>query len=216
MFDLERWELRERRWAMSTGERIRERMECREGLFGIGGSGAKTTRNSELGAWGALSNIGSWANTFGQNQSQAGANNLNTAANFWNTILGGNRGAISQLIAPEVSTIQNQTNEQIQTAGQFGNRSGGTNAAQVADASAGSTAIQNLINTIFSQAPTQLASVGAEQEGLGLGAVGTAESAYGTIGGQATSILPTQLQLQQEIQGSEIEALLNVAGGLGL
>src|ERR1700733_4311426 len=59
----------------------------------------------------------------------AGISDLSDASSFWKTILGGNQQAISQLLAPQISTIQGQGQQQIQNQSQFGNRSGGTNAS---------------------------------------------------------------------------------------
>jgi len=190
---------------------IRARMECKEGLFGIGGSGAKTSRKNELGAWGNLNSIGGWATPSGENQITAGSKNLNTASDFWNTLLSGDKTKIGQVLAPEISTITGQTQQQIDSNAEFGNRSGGTNATLNTLQTTKNSEIQNLIDSLLPQAATQVAQIGTAQEGAGLGVLGTGESAFSTVGAQSTDILPTQYKMQQQIQSAIISSLIDAA-----
>lgn len=191
---------------------IRSRMECKEGIFGIGGSGAKTTRQQELSSWGSLQNIGGFATPFGENQIKQGGQNLSNASDFWNSLLSGDKTKIGQTLAPEIGTIEGQTQQQLDTLSQFGNRSGGTNATLNALQTNKQAQIQGLIDTLIPQAASQVAQIGQVQESAGSGVLSLGENAYATVGGQTTSLLPTQLQLQQEIQGAIMSSLINGAG----
>lgn len=180
-----------------------------EGLFGVGGSGATTTRNNELGAWNSLNNIGAQATPAGFSQIGQGTQNLSTSANFWNTLLSGNRGQIAQTLSPEISTLQNQKQQSLDTTQQFGDRSGGTNATLQATQNSATSAIDNLVNTLIPQAATNLGTVGAAQEAGGQSTLGIGENAFSTVGNQTTSLYPTQLGLKENIQGDIIQSLLD-------
>lgn len=187
------------------------------GLFDIGGSGNKTDRKTELNAWGALNTIGDWANTFGQNQATQGANNLTTAGNFFNTLLSGNPVATAQVLSPEISTVQNQTQQKLDTTQQFNNRSGGTNESLVATGDTGTASIQQLIATLLGQSGQEVANIGTTQESLGQTAVNEAAKAFSTIASQAGDDRTTFAgPLQQSQQGSILSTLINAnIPGLG-
>ena len=191
---------------------IRSRMECCEGMFGIGGSGKNTSRKAELGAWGSLNDIGGFATPTGEKQITAGAQNLTNASDFWNSLLSGDMTKIGQTLAPEISTIQGQTQQQIDSLAQFGDRSGGTNATLNTLETNKRASIQGLIDTLIPQAAKEVASIGSAQEGAGLGVLGVGENAYSTVGSQATEILPTQYQVQSQIQSALLSSLFDVGG----
>lgn len=190
---------------------IRARMECKEGLFGLGGSGAKTTRKNELASWGSLENIGGFATPFAENQITQGGKNLSNASDFWNTLLSGDKTKIAQTLAPAISTIEGQSQQQIDTIANTNNRSGGTNAELNSLQTNKQASIQGLIDSLIPQAANEVAQIGQAQESAGSGVLSLAENAYGTVGGQTTELLPTQLQLQQQIQGAIMSSLINAA-----
>lgn len=100
----------------------------------------------------------------------AGVKNLNNASSFWNTILSGDQQAISKLLAPEISTIQGQGQQQIQNASQFGNRSGGENAAAQTNIDSQRQQVEQMIAGLTGQAASQVGNLGATQLGFGLDA----------------------------------------------
>lgn len=158
------------------------------GLFGkLFGTGGGTDRNNQLSSWGSLTNLGNWEKKFGKGQQTEGAGNLSTAADFFKTLLSGDRSKIGTILAPEIGTIQNQASQNLNTLSQFGNRSGGTNAAVNASTSTGSAEIQKLISTLLGQSGQELGALGSTQEGLGLSAADIAGKLFSTVAGQATS-----------------------------
>jgi hypothetical protein len=91
---------------------------------------------------------------------QTGFNDTNAASNFFNSLLQGG-GATSKVLAPQVRAIQNQTQQQKQTASQFGNRSGGTNSQmQMAD-STGRAAYNDLVSSLLGTSANSLAGIGS-------------------------------------------------------
>jgi hypothetical protein len=131
----------------------------------------------------------------------AGVSNLNNASNFWNTILSGNQQAISKLLAPEISNIQGQGQQQIQNQSQFGNRSGGTNATNQTNIDSQRQQVEQMIAGLTGQAASQVGNLGATQLGFGL-------DANQQRAGDAQQLLKNQ-------QGSVLGQLLSGATGFG-
>jgi hypothetical protein len=100
----------------------------------------------------------------------AGVSNLNNASSFWNQILSGNQQDISKLLAPEISTIQGQGQQQIQNQSQFDNRSGGTNASNQQNIDTQRQQVEQMIAGLTGQAATQVGNIGSTQLGFGLNA----------------------------------------------
>lgn len=178
----------------------------------IGGSSNKTDRSKQFEGWNDLSSVFNWANPFGQKTAQSGVNDLNTAGDFYKSILGGDRAKIGQVLAPEISTIQGQVSQHNKTLSEFGNRSGGTNAGVQAGETAGQTQIQQLIDSLLPSSASELASVGASETGLGLSAVNLGENAAATISGQATTDRPLAVEEQAAKGKAELELLLAAFG----
>src|SRR5271170_6828161 len=100
------------------------------------------------------------ANT-GEAATGLGLGDVSTASNFWDTIMSGNQQNISALLGPEFSAISGQAQQNIDTAGQFGNRSGGTNASIQSTTNNVRGADTSLIDQLTAAAPTALASIGS-------------------------------------------------------
>ena len=120
------------------------------GFFGslFGGS-----NNNLSGDINQTSGISSWGQSIGQGD-------VNAASGFWNTLLSGNEGAQAKLLAPEIGTIQKQGQQQLKTAAQFGNRSGGTNASAQNNIDSQRGQITNMISNLTSGAASNLSSTG--------------------------------------------------------
>ena len=96
-----------------------------------------------------------------------GQSDTNAASSFFQSLLNGNT---SKVLAPQTRAIQNQVQQQKQTASQFGNRSGGTNSQmQMADATGRST-YNDFVSNLLGTAGTTLASQGQGLLTTGLGA----------------------------------------------
>ena len=81
--------------------------------------GANPTLNQSMKQTGQTS---TWANTQGQGL-------MTGAGNFITSLMKGDPKKIAQLLAPQMSAAQKEGQQAKQTMSQFGNRSGGTNAA---------------------------------------------------------------------------------------
>jgi hypothetical protein len=110
-----------------------------------------------------------------------GLSDLNTASNFWDTILSGNQQNISALLGPQFSAIQSQAQQDIDTTGQFGNRSGGTNASIQSTTNNVRGADTSLIDQLTVAAPNALANIGSGTLSTGVTAEQGAFSAENTI-----------------------------------
>jgi hypothetical protein len=132
----------------------------------------------------------------------AGVSNLNNASSFWNQILSGNQQDISKLLAPEISTIQGQGQQQIQNQSQFGDRSGGTNAGNQQNIDSQRQQVEQMIAGLTGQAASQVGQIGQTQLGFGLNA------------NQQRST--DAQQILQNQQGSLFGQLISGAAGAGL
>jgi hypothetical protein len=184
------------------------------GIFGIGGSGSKTTRTNQLGSWGDLFQLFGYTEPTGMGATTSGLTNLSNAGNYFNTLMQGNRPAIAQTLAPQISTIQGQKQQSLNTLQQFSPRSGGTNAAVQSTTQEAQTAVQNLIDMLGPLSAEEVAAIGGQQAGVGLGLLGEAGSEAGTVGGQATDYLPYQVANEMatsEAAGQAVAELLSLA-----
>jgi hypothetical protein len=106
-----------------------------------------------------------WANTKGQGLT-------NQAGDFYSTLLSGNSAAMAKLLGPEIATQQKQAQQAKQATAQFGNRSGGTNAAmQTVDDKARAN-ISQMVSDLTAKAATGAASMGQSLVDTGLTALG--------------------------------------------
>lgn len=170
------------------------------GLFGIGGSAAKTDRNNQLASWGSLSSLTNQNQTIGGQNVAAGEGNVGTGTSFFQSLLSNKPGAVAQAVQPQVSALTGQAQQQRQQQAEFGNRAGGTNAGQQATTAQTSGEISTLINSLIPGAATQLTQTGLQQENLGLSALSNATTAAGTLGsltGNARNLDVATQQAQQ-------------------
>lgn len=134
------------------------------GFFGIG-QGPTSQEKSEFGA---LSNLSNFATSEGEND-------IATADNFWRSILSGDPTQLSKVLGPEFSAVNKQTQQNLKTTSEFGNRGGGTNSF---GQTAGDTE-RNTINTEISSLVGKGASaLGASGSGLLSAGISAHEGAF--------------------------------------
>jgi len=127
-----------------------------------------------------------------------GENDISAGSNFYNTLLSGDPTAIGRILGPQLSDIQQQGQQQIQTAAEFGNRSGGTNAAAQTNIDSQRQNAQQLISQLTGQAAGAVTNIGENALNTGLSATG----------------LEGELA-QQELQNQQNSILGGIFGGLG-
>ncbi|HWF67293.1 MAG TPA: hypothetical protein VN670_08310 [Acidobacteriaceae bacterium] len=128
------------------------------GFMGALFGGQNQNLNQDINQTGQLS---TWATGVGK-----GA--VNSAQALYQALLGGDPSKIAKLLAPQISTMAKQGNQKIQTASQFGNRSGGTNAGnqQVTDTTRAN--VDNMISSLTGQAATNEGNMGNDLLNAGL------------------------------------------------
>jgi hypothetical protein len=127
-------------------------------LFG----GSNPTLNAGMKQAGQTS---TWANTKGQGLT-------GQAGDLFSALLGGDPKKMASLLAPQIATQQQQGQQAKQTAGQFGNRSGGTNAAMQTTDDKTRANISSMISDLTGKAATGAASMGQSLIDTGLTALG--------------------------------------------
>lgn len=101
-----------------------------------------------------------------------GEKNLSAASSFWNNILSGNQSDIAKSLAPQIGTIQQQKEQQLKSTGEFGNRSGGTNAANQMAGDTARAQINSMVSSLLGSSAGNLASTGSNLLSTGISAIG--------------------------------------------
>lgn len=131
--------------------------ENQDGFFGIG-EGPSGEEKRAFGETGSLANFAT----------SLGEKNLGQASSFWSAILSGDMSKISQVLGPEISSINKQGQQRKKTTAEFGNRGGGTNAAmQMADTDT-RTQVNDLIGGLVGSSASNLGSLGGSLLNTGL------------------------------------------------
>ena len=115
-----------------------------------------------------------------ENQDIANAGNINAfgtatgegavqqGLGFEEGILSGNQAEQAQLLAPEIQNIQKQGQQQIQTAGEFGNRSGGVNASAQNNIDSQRAQVNNMVSQLTGNAAGSVMNEGNQMLNTGL------------------------------------------------
>ncbi len=161
-------------------------------FFGLG-QGPSGAEKREAGA---LASIGS----FGTGE---GEGDILASDNFWKSILSGDPSAISKVLGPEISGINQRGQQEIKTASEFGNRGGGTNASMQMAGDTTRTSVDQLIASLTGKAAGALGASGQNLLSTGLSGHEAAFSAEQTI------------QQQKAAKWNDIfKSIADVAGGL--
>jgi hypothetical protein len=115
---------------------------------------------------------------------------VSTGLGFEEGLLSGNQGEEAQLLAPEISNIQKEGQQQIQTAGEFGNRSGGTNASAQNNIDTQRKSVNDMVAQLTGQAATGVTTAGENLINTGLTAsTDQAQEAQQELDNQKNSLL---------------------------
>lgn len=182
------------------------------GLFGIGGSGAKTDRKFQLQSWGDLQSLVGPAATKGETQTKEGIGGLSKARNYFEAIASGDPAKMNAVLAPQISAIKGQTGQAVNTLNQFSGRSGGTASAAQQLSIEASRSIQNLFDILGPEAMKEVSQISGTQEALGQGLTDIAASAAGEMGAQASGDITGARQRQDAQQGAILEGLGSLFG----
>lgn len=176
---------------------LRYLWENQDGFFGIG----EGPSGSEKQQFQDIAGIGN----FGTSQ---GEGDIGLASNFWKSILSGDPSQISKVLGPQISGINKRGQEEKKTLGEFGNRSGGTNAkAQSIDDTTRSS-VDSLISSLTGTAASSLGSMGQNLLSTGLQGHGMAFDASKTIHDQ-------NLAKWNDLFKSIADVAGGIAGGFG-
>lgn len=182
------------------------------GLFGIGGSAAKTDRKQQINSWGALQNLAGTETRAGGRELLAGEGGVNKAKDYWSALMSGDPTAMSKVLAPQISAIKGQSGQNIRGLQQFSGRSGGTSGAVQAENVEAMSAIQNLFDMLGPMAAEEFGKLSEFQTEAGSGLLGMAGENEATIGSQATGSRQTTVPQQQGQQAAVLQALGALAG----
>lgn len=123
-------------------------------------TGQNPTLNGDIGNAGNVAGFGIGT---GEGAVQSGLG-------FQEGLLSGNQAEEAKLLAPEISNIQKQGQQQINTAAQFGNRAGGTNASAQNNIDTQRSGITDMIAKLTGNAANSVTSTGEGLLNTGLNA----------------------------------------------
>ena len=121
-------------------------------------TGNNSTLNQDVANAGNISSFGT----------ATGEGAVSSGLGFEEGLLSGDQSKEAQLLAPEIQNIQKQGQEQIQTAGEFGNRSGGVNASAQNNMDTQRSQVNNMVSQLTGGAAGAVTQTGENQMGLGL------------------------------------------------
>ena len=202
------------------------------GFLGIGGSSAKTDRNSQLASQGNLNSVFNWALPQGQAATQQGMSTLTGAAqtlgpaqNYYQNLLTAGRTQTAANAAPAINATLAQADAARTQAGAFGTgRTGGATSAQAEAGSQTRASIDNTINQSMVQGRAAgaagLQGVAGAQAGIGQDMLSTASSLLGlgtqaeeSVMGNATGSRNTSNDINQQTQSQWGEVIAGLLGG---
>ena len=126
------------------------------GLF----TGSNPTLNTDISQSGQISDYGT----------TLGEGDLSQASNFYSDLLSGDPSKIGQILGPQLSNIQQQGQQQLNTNAQFGNRSGGTNASNQTNMDSQRQQVEQMIAQLTGSAASGLTGIGENALSTGLSA----------------------------------------------
>ncbi len=179
------------------------------GFLGIGGSSAKTDRNQTLTGYGELGNVFNYAMPQAEIGMGAGQQALGQAGDYWSKLLSGNRTAITQAEAPEISAVnqaQDATRGNIAASGTA--RGGGLASIEQQAHDAGQAQINNSILGARSAAAKGEANVGQSEMADALNTLGLGEYSAKDLTALSIASRPTSQKINSQ-------AISNVLGGVG-
>jgi hypothetical protein len=97
-----------------------------------------------------------------------GEGDIGNASSFYNTLLSGNQAQQAKLLAPQIQNIQQQGQQQLDTQGQLGTRSGGQNASAQNNIDTQRANVSNMVSGLTNSAASGLAGLGTSTLGQGL------------------------------------------------
>lgn len=168
-----------------------------DGFFGIG-MGPNREQKSQYADTANLANF----------STAEGEKDILASDQFWQAILSGDPGQISKVLGPAMSGANKRGQETKQTASQFGNRSGGTNAGMQMTDDKTRSSIDTMISQLTGTAAGTLGSTGG-------GLLSTGLAGHEAAFGQATTIHDENAAKWNDIFKSSMEVASSVMGGLG-
>lgn len=188
------------------------------GLLGIGGSSAKTDRNTQLSAQQGLWSVFNQGIGTGAPATKDALGGLDSAKAYWQKLLTRGRTQTAQDSAPAVNAAQDQADAAKRQEGNMGTgRGGGTAAINREASSTTAKSIDDIINQNMmggrSEGAKGIASTSTAEGNIGMGLEGLAAGAVSDIMGNATKSRELSYKINQQ-EGQAVAQL--ILAGLAL
>lgn len=133
-----------------------------------------------------------------------GTQQVQSGANFFNTVANGNRENSTAMLAPDINRLRDSNTQALQAASTLMPRGGGRTASLFGRPLATNDAVNSLYTGVRSGASSQLAQIGQGQQSLGANLFGIANSGLNTAGNINSSNLNYERQRQADINNAAI------------
>ena len=198
------------------------------GFFNIGGSSAKTDRSNVLTGFSNLKNLFNWGlptaetgSATGRSLTGQGASTLGDAANYFKSLISGNRSALLRTVAPEAGAVQQQSDAQKRQLATSGTSRGGgvagVNQQRDTDTMA---AVDRLLFGVRPGAAQELAQTGAAIGNLGLGQQSVSNQLAAVAGNAATDLTKNAItarqidfEINKQVQQDVVNAVMGAITG---
>lgn len=187
--------------------------------------GSDQYQGAQTGAWANLNKLFGTAtdssaslNTSGTAEKSTGLSDLGKSADYWQTLLGGDRQATAAAVAPAANAATNAADATKKEQASFGTgRTGGAVAGNQQTDDKVRSQIDTLIGSQRGEAAGQLANIGATTAGIGeadiaamLQSLGIASGTQSSVGGEATAANAAAQQAQAQLWSSLISGAAKV------
>lgn len=188
----------------------------RDGMFGIGGSGAKTDRKNQLDATNAAFNVYQQGLGNATTAEKSGQSDLSAATDYWRKLLSPGRTQATMDAAPQIQAAVSQGDAVRRQEGQFGTgRTGGTAADnQQAETRTNSTIDQIINENLASERKTAaegLQSAGGTELSSAIQNLGISGSAVQGVMNNAERSYEFNTQQQEQLGASLGQAAAQLA-----
>ena len=164
-------------------------------------------------SWGNLNQLFSTAFDTAKGFGTAGKGTLDQVTKYFQSLLGGNRTAAMQAVAPAANAARDAADVQKKQQASMGtSRTGGTAAQNQQIEDEVRKQVDTLIGNLAPQAAGQLSNLGESEIGAMLNALGLGTSATGTAGEQIGSDINSRRQASAAMWGALLGGAGDVAG----
>lgn len=174
--------------------------------------GKSDAQKAQKDAWSKLMDVFGTAKTQAGTLGKKGTANMDASADYWKSILSGDRQKSMAAVGPEASAARSYADASKKQMATMGTgRTGGDVAQMQTMDDRVRVEIETLLGTKREKAAGELGQIGAQEISAMLSALGIGESALTSIGGQSSSTVNAEKQASADMWSSLIKGAVDIA-----